>query len=96
MDGCEKCGKYHKTEHHDQVLAAVEAQDKSVAAERALRDERGIWKPDSKCQVCGELHPTHSCCEKCNYDRHQCHFCGDHLAHDEVSTCYILLEQGIE
>lgn len=33
-----------------------------------------------------ELHEKHGacymCCDRCNYDMHQCHFCGTGLTHD--------------
>jgi hypothetical protein len=35
------------------------------------------------------------CCERCNYDRHICLFCGDSLTHDEKlpdgssNSCYM-------
>lgn len=26
--------------------------------------------------------PYYEVCDACNYDRHTCHFCGEHLTHD--------------
>lgn len=26
-------------------------------------------------------HPLWECCDRCNYDRHRCHFCGGSTAH---------------
>lgn len=42
------------------------------------------------CEVCFGKHQTYVCCERCNYDRHMCHFCGDSLGHSEVSACYFV------
>lgn len=47
-----------------------------------------MWRL-SVCQVCKKTHGTHHCCDRCNYDTHACHFCGDYLGHNEVSACYL-------
>lgn len=37
--------------------------------------------PNAHAQEGGCFH----CCEKCDYDRHICHFCGENLTHDSFS-----------
>lgn len=47
-------------------------------------------KPEQHAKEGGCYH----CCERCNYDRHYCFFCGDPLRHDdktldgETNPCY--------
>jgi len=67
------------------VAAAVEAQA------RGLQYDKAMWIL-GLCQVCGGEHPSYNCCDRCNYDRHTCHFCGDPLGHKEVSACYLLID----
>lgn len=54
------------------------------------RNRTKEYSTNGICEVCSGLHRTYVCCENCNYDRHRCHFCGDWLGHDEVSTCYLM------
>jgi hypothetical protein len=36
------------------------------------------------CQVCSENHPTYMCCDRCNYDTHDCPGCGEWVGHDRI------------
>lgn len=85
---CEKCGLWHYTKDHEAVIEAGLAEDK-------CREKSVNFRIRNKCEVCMGDHRTYECCDKCNYDIHFCHFCGDYLGHDEVSACYILEEAGI-
>lgn len=79
------CKRNHPASKHELVTKAGEAQD----ADLALTTLSG--KTHGPCQVCNGSHPTYDCCQDCNYDRHNCHFCGEELGHNEVSACYIVL-----
>lgn len=55
------------------------------------RTNNNLKNPESfPCEVCGKKHPNYNCCEKCNFNNHRCHFCGEELGHAEFSICYIL------
>jgi phosphoribosylaminoimidazole carboxylase (NCAIR synthetase) len=89
IGGCERCGKWHETKDHNAVEFAIKMQ--GVGLEKSM-----LAYINEICEVCNEGHRTYNCCEKCDYDRHICHFCGDPLGHDEISACYILDMMGIE
>lgn len=69
----------------EEAAAANEAQ------KRALQYDKAMWIL-GLCQVCNGKHPSYKCCDRCNYDTHICHFCGDNLGHEEVSACYLLMD----
>jgi len=68
----------------EELDADIEAQNECYDKTRA----NWLSPANQPCEICGKEHRNYECCEKCNRDRHTCHFCGDSLGHEEISACY--------
>lgn len=74
-------------ENRTQKLAESTDAQKECLAKTKRNFEDSEKEP---CEVCGKPHGNYKCCERCNYNNHRCHFCGDDLGHKEVSVCYLM------